>query len=160
MSTLYRRPFGVGAVLGRWITGAVLVASGISKLMAPSEEFAAIMDAYQLLPIQILMPLSRVLPWVELAVGVCLLLGLFLRWNSIAALALFGVFIAALSWVLARGIDLGGCGCFGKWGPELKPSQTLILDVGFFFLAALVSLDRERFWSVDRWRRKRQRPDL
>ncbi len=158
MNTLFRRPVGVGAVAGRWILGAVLLASGISKLMAPPEELAAIMDAYQLLPIQILMPLSRVLPWVEVAAGVCLALGLFLKWISVATLVMFGVFIAALASVLARGVDLSSCGCFGKWGPVLTPSQTIVLDVGFFSLAAMVSLDRERFLSLDRWFRKRRNP--
>src|SRR5688572_8967688 len=104
------------ALAGRVSAGAALLLSGFSKLSSAPEEFAFVMESYRLLPLRVVMPLSKILPWVETGVGLLLLAGLFLRAASAAAAVLFSVFMAALASTLVRGIDLGDCGCFGKWG--------------------------------------------
>jgi uncharacterized membrane protein YphA (DoxX/SURF4 family) len=135
----------------RWIAGSVLAAAGFLKLLSPPEELALVMESYRLLPVSVLMPLARVLPWTELFAGVYLFLGYAQRVSALAAMALFSGFVGALVSVQARGIDLAECGCFGRAGPHFTPWQALFFDAVILVLAAAALRDPYKRWSLDRW---------
>jgi uncharacterized membrane protein YphA (DoxX/SURF4 family) len=142
------------AVAARLTVGAVLVISGFSKVMIPVEEFAMVLEGYQLFPLPMLMVLARVLPWVELFAGACLFLGVATGLAGVVATALFIGFIMALGSTLVRGVPVEDCGCFG-WGlPHLHPAVTIVMDAGLLVLCILVLVDRERLFSLERWLRK------
>lgn len=75
-----------------------------------------VVDAYDVLPEGLVRVVAAVLPWVEIAVGLLLVLGLFVRFAGIATAALGVLFIAALAQAKARGLQID-CGCFGAGGP-------------------------------------------
>ncbi len=108
-STLARR---IALALARIILGLVFVYAAYTKLRQPWLVFAMSIDAYQLLPENAVLAVARVVPWLELAIGILLLAGYRLRWAAPAAtlvlLAFFGIMVHA--WFQGRGID---CGCFG-----------------------------------------------
>ena len=134
----------------RLAVGTVLVVAGILKASAPAEEFAVVIESYQVVSPEAALPLAAVLPWVELWVGFSLIAGYLTRLSSAAGGALFMCFIGALAAAKARGIDLPHCGCFGSgWHPD--PNLTLALDLGLLMLCVLAYRRGAALWSLDRW---------
>jgi uncharacterized membrane protein YphA (DoxX/SURF4 family) len=58
---------------------------------------------------------AAILPWLEIAIGLLLVAGLFVRFAGVATAALAALFIAAMGQAKARGLDIS-CGCFGGGG--------------------------------------------
>ena len=69
----------------RLLLGAVFVYAAYTKLRQSWLLFALSIDSYQLLPEWAVFALARTLPWLELALGVLLIAGVWLRYLSIAA---------------------------------------------------------------------------
>ena len=116
--------------------GALFLAAGVAKLRDPAG-FATEISNYRFLPA--LAPyLATMLPMIEAALGVTLLVGPA-RWRRAAALATAGllvVFTVAVAQVVARGINVD-CGCFGgNSGPVT--GWTVARDLGLLGAAALL----------------------
>jgi len=96
----------------RILLGIIFVYAAYTKLRQPWLLFAMSIDAYQLLPEWAVLATARVLPWLELAIGLLLLTGMALPYVSLIASVILAVFfgIMALSFGKGMGID---CGCFG-----------------------------------------------
>ena len=73
-------------------------------------------DAYDVLPGDVVRFVALVLPLVEIAVAMLLILGLFVRFAGVSTALLAAVFIAGLTQAKARGLEID-CGCFGGGGP-------------------------------------------
>lgn len=71
----------------------VLGVAGLAKLDQP-DVFANSLRQYRLLPYWSLNPISRVVPWVELAASVALITGMVARATTLFVCALFAVFFA------------------------------------------------------------------
>jgi uncharacterized membrane protein YphA (DoxX/SURF4 family) len=138
------------AVAARVLVGGILLASGLLKAMVPAEEFALALENYQLLPVTVLLPLARVLPWVEIFVGAFLWAGFSLRASALAAVFLHAVFFAVTLSAVARGLDVPDCGCFGSRGPHMRPAQVMILDAVLVGLSWVIFRDPHRLLSLDR----------
>ena len=97
--------------------------------------FALSIDSYQMLPEWAVYAVARTLPWLELALGVLLATGVWLRYLSIVATAILGLFFTVMlvSYFRGAGID---CGCFGVG--EALSAKTLLRDG--VLLAAAISL--------------------
>ena len=85
------------------------------------------------------------LPWVEVALGVLLLIGVFPRIAAGLSLPLTAGFMANNSWALSQGIEqFSQCAhCFGVWEELLgaiSPLQALCLDIVLFCLAFIILL--------------------
>lgn len=140
-----------GAVLAaRLAAGALLVYSGALKASAPAEEFAVVIETYQLLPPGSATTLAALLPWAEILLGWALLLGWMTRAAAAGAAGLFGMFVLALLSTKARGIDLPNCGCFG--GVIMpKPSVMIVIDLVLLGLAVLAFRRGPAGPSLDNW---------
>jgi uncharacterized membrane protein YphA (DoxX/SURF4 family) len=126
----------------RVLLGAVFIYAAYTKLRQSWLLFALSIDSYQLLPEWAVFTLARTLPALELALGVLLVAGVWLRYLSVVAAAILALFFSVMivSYFRGAGID---CGCFGVGEPlSLK---TLVRD-GVLLLAALtlVVLTRAR----------------
>jgi uncharacterized membrane protein YphA (DoxX/SURF4 family) len=99
--------------------------------------FAMQVDSYQLLPAWAVMPFARMLPWIELAVGLLLLSGAGLRYISLGASLLLALFYAVVirTYVLHIAIN---CGCFGP--NEKLDGWTLARDGCLFALGVAVTV--------------------
>jgi uncharacterized membrane protein YphA (DoxX/SURF4 family) len=78
------------------------------------------------------------LPWLEVGLGILLLLGIAVRISAFLGGALMVLFIAAISQAWARGLSID-CGCFGGGG-TVDPSETkylseILRDTGLALLA-------------------------
>jgi len=105
----------------RVILGGVLVVAGGLKAADPYSSATSV-RAYQVLPIHIANFLGFVLPFAEVALGIFLIAGIWIRLVSVLSAILMVVFIFAIAQAWIRGISLD-CGCFGKGG--LRDSQEL-----------------------------------
>lgn len=138
-------------IVARWLIGGVLLFAGMSKALGPAAEFAANIEAYRMLPSAFPTPLSLILPWIEIWVGLFLITGFHTLAAARAALGLFTVFIFALGSAILRKLDLNTCGCFGA--DSFSPQQTIMGDIVLWGLCLVLSLKRVvRPWlSLDHW---------
>src|SRR5438046_1044266 len=100
------------SVLPRILVGAVFIYSGFHKASAPAQEFAAVIEAYSVVPPDWAVPFAQILPCVELIFGVFLAAGFWTHWSARVLSALLVLFIGALLSASWRGIPLENCGCF------------------------------------------------
>jgi uncharacterized membrane protein YphA (DoxX/SURF4 family) len=118
--------------------GGLFIYAGSIKLIEP-KTFAILIEAYGIVPESLLMPMTIILPVLEVAAGIGLLFDVEGSLSVIAGLLVF--FIAILSYGIWMGIDVD-CGCFGPKDPEseafhgLKASlyRDLIMLSGIVFM--------------------------
>ena len=94
----------------RIVLGGIFLYTGHIKLESPLQ-FAAILFGYKLFLDSLILLLTHYFPWVEIALGILLLVGWKIRYVSLAACGLLATFIAVLTTTYLRGID-ANCGCF------------------------------------------------
>ncbi|MFH1123512.1 MAG: MauE/DoxX family redox-associated membrane protein [Pseudomonadota bacterium] len=94
----------------RMILGIVFLLASIDKILHP-EAFAEAITNYRILPDAIINLTAIVLPWIELMVGLCLVSGIWVPGASLLSALLLMVFLGAILFNVARGLDIE-CGCF------------------------------------------------
>jgi uncharacterized membrane protein YphA (DoxX/SURF4 family) len=109
----------------RNVLGLVFLYAAYSKLRQPWLLFAMAIDAYRLLPEWAVVTLARALPWCELALGILLLTGFWLRQVAFAASLLLIVFFGVMLRSYAKGLEID-CACFGLG--EALSIKTLLRD--------------------------------
>jgi len=107
-------------LLGRLILGGVLLAAGGLKAFVPSDAANAV-AAYKILPTLIAHIVGYAIPWLEIAIGLLLIIGISVRLAAIMGGLVMLIFVAAIISVWARGL-LIDCGCFGGGG-VIDPSK-------------------------------------
>ena len=144
----------VGLVL-RLFLGVVLIWAGAAKVGRPLTAERAV-QAYEIFPMEVAKWIGLALPFLEIVLGVLLVLGLFTRAAAIASTLLMVAFIVGISQAWARGLTID-CGCFGGGGQvgadETRYPQEIARDVVFALAGAwlwwrprsLASLDRILF---------------
>ena len=120
MRVFHRKYQSVITLVARLIVGGVLLVAGGLKAFVPTESANAV-AAYKILPTQIAHIVGYALPWLEIAIGVLLIVGISVRMAAIVAAGIMMIFIAAIISIWARGI-LIDCGCFGGGG-LIDPSK-------------------------------------
>jgi uncharacterized membrane protein YphA (DoxX/SURF4 family) len=131
------RLLDVVGTLARFGLAAVWLVSGLLKAADPDQTYVAV-RAYDVLPEPGVEVVAALLPWVELALGVLLLVGVGTRLVAALSAVLLVVFVAGVTQAWARGLSID-CGCFGGGG-AVEPGQTtyvqeLLRDAGFLLMA-------------------------
>tara|TARA_R110002050_G_scaffold57423_5_gene129207 strand:- start:124639 stop:125187 length:549 start_codon:yes stop_codon:yes gene_type:complete len=108
MSWLINDP--VLSILATLFVGLVLAVAAISKLRSP-DEFQGVVDNYRLLPSFLVAPVARLLPLVELACAVALMVPPAREMAAWVAVGLFVMFTMALAINVGRGRTHIDCGC-------------------------------------------------
>ena len=133
----------------RCLVGSVFVFAGCSKLLLPHAEVVALMQQYTVLPRLLLPYLATALPWVEVVSGTALIIG----WYTTPAVLLVGLQLVGFSLlmivVLAAGIPIEDCGCFGTIGLPETPLQVLIRDLIMLALLGLVWQRQDNVLAFD-----------
>ena len=136
----------------RWITvvlrvllGAIFVYAAWTKLRLPWQLFAMSIDSYQLLPPSMVELVARTLPWFELALGLAVLAGIWLRFTSGIMSLLLIVFFTLMVRAAIKGQEIS-CGCFGpgetmSWKTMLRDGAML---AGSLLVTALAFLRARR----------------
>jgi len=124
-------------LLSRLFLGGILVYASYDKILHPVP-FAEIVFNYQILPDLLVNLVSLFLPWIELLVGLSLILGIWSPGSVLICTFLLVVFFSALVFNMAKGLDID-CGCFTtSIGPSSGGHMLwyLVRD-GFFLFVAL-----------------------
>lgn len=124
-------------LVGRLILGAVFLYAAYTKLNAPWLVFAVSINSYQVVPLNLIEPIARTLPWFELVLGLLLLSGFLLRWVGVVCSGLLGFFFVLMIRSFAIGLQID-CGCFGP-GEALGP-KTLVRDGTLLALSIAVTV--------------------
>jgi uncharacterized membrane protein YphA (DoxX/SURF4 family) len=135
-------------LLGRLFLGGLLIYSGYTKLFIPGMNphppvsvalalFATQIDSFQLLPPWAVTRLAHTLPFVEIALGILLVIGWRLRlWSSLASVLLLG-FLGVIIRSYALGLQIN-CGCFGPG--EALTIKTVLRDAALVAVSLLLTV--------------------
>jgi putative oxidoreductase len=146
-------------LISRIVLGGVFLVAGATKI-ANSGGLAASIRSYELgLPEWFVSLSAHALPYLEIMLGLYLLVGLFTKVAAWATIALTAIFLLALVQGALRGLEID-CGCFGS-SADGEPGGNLLLaaarDVGLLALELHVALAPIGRFSVDSLLR-RERP--
>jgi uncharacterized membrane protein YphA (DoxX/SURF4 family) len=139
-------------LLLRVYVGGVFVYASMYKINYPGE-FAETIASYQLLPYWAVNLTALIMPWLELASGVLLVLGV--RTKSAAALVggMLLLFSLVILVTLLRGIPIG-CGCFTSveeplgWGTLWRDLLWLAMALQVYFFPSALQLEDQVLRSL------------
>lgn len=153
---LQSAPFNYRRVIiwiGRLVLGAIFVYAGIAKLIFPNTHlwpmfflkfsvstnlsmFQQQVESYKMLSPESAGLLAHTLPFVEIVVGLMLLLGWRLKiWATLVTLIMLG-FLGVVTRAYLLHMDIN-CGCFGT--PEKLTGMTIVRDASISALALLMT---------------------
>jgi hypothetical protein len=93
----------------RWLVAVIFVSAGIAKRIAP-RDFVAALERYGLTQVRIRSMVAKLLPPLEIAIGLLLAAGVVPIALGFAATAALCFFASAIAWNLLRGRKFD-CGC-------------------------------------------------
>ena len=136
----------------RLVVGGVWIAAGALKLGDLTASGRSVV-AYRIIPFDAAMFLGAVLPFLEVTIGLLLVLGLATRVIAVVSVVLFGIYIVAIASVWARGLRID-CGCFGTGGDltgDQRPQYAIeiIRDIALLFVAGFLVLFPRTRLSLD-----------
>lgn len=119
----------------RLLLGGIFVWASLYKILDPAA-FAGVIANYQLLPDALVHSFAVTLPWLELLLGCFLIFGVWLPGAVVLINLLLLVFLGALLFNVARGLDIH-CGCFtSDTIGDPKTTSYLIHDAVLITVAA------------------------
>lgn len=143
---------GVGTVV-RLGLAAVWLVSGAIKVADLNQAYVAVL-AYDVLPASVVGVVAAGVPFLEVALGALLLVGLGTRVVAAVSVVVLVAFVAAVAQAWARGLTID-CGCFGGGG-QVSAAETnypweIARDVGFLALAGWLVARPRTLLSLDGW---------
>ena len=139
-------------LLARVVLGGTLLVAGALKV-GNLQKSAMAVRAYELLPVSLANFLGYALPWIEIGVGLLLILGVATKTVAVIGAINMLVFIIAIAQAWARGLSID-CGCFGGGG-SVDPEDTkylseIIRDLSLFALGIYLYLYPKGRFALDK----------
>ena len=122
-----------GGTVAQLAIGVLFLGAALAKL-SDLNDFANQVNHYRLAPVAVVNLIAMVTPWIELLVGLSLVLRVKPRAGAVLALAMMLVFTVAVAAAWARGLDFR-CGCFGKAGAQSIGARKFLENVALTLLA-------------------------
>jgi uncharacterized membrane protein YphA (DoxX/SURF4 family) len=126
----------------RIVIGMVFVAAGLGKL-SDLQAFAREIENFDVLYPGYENTVAILLPWIEIIVGLALVLGIRARGAAWLAAGCMAVFTIGVIQAMARNLDIS-CGCFGTSNAMRVGMRKLIENVIFLGFAVVGSLRRSQ----------------
>ena len=147
-----RRGLDLVGLLARLVLGITLLVAGGMKVGNPRGAARAV-QGYEVMPFDLAAYVGYALPWIEIIIGVLLVLGLFTRINAVLGTLLMVAFVIGIGQAWARGLTID-CGCFGGGGEvsaaETKYGQEIARDLFFALCGAWLVVRPRTTFSLDR----------
>jgi len=127
-------------LLARLVLGITYLVAGIDKGVN-LEQTKRATRAFQILPYDLANLWGTFMPFLEVVLGVLLIIGLLTRFTAVLGGLLMVAFIIGIASVWARGISIE-CGCFGGGGASATTHYPvdLLRDTGLLLCAAWLVL--------------------
>jgi len=140
--------------IGRLVLGGIFVYAGFSKLLLPNthlwpmfvlkfslsmniSSFAQQIESYKMISPEASQVVAHTLPFVEIVLGLLLLIGWRLRIWATAITAIMVGFLTVVTRAYLLHMDIN-CGCFGT--PEKLTGMTVLRDAAFLALALVMTV--------------------
>lgn len=143
----------VGLIFRIVLAGVLLYAGGV-KLIEPHGARDAIM-AYRIFPPSWAPVMGYALPLLEIALGLFLLVGLFVRLSALVTAILMLAFVGGIISVWVRGYSID-CGCFGGGG-DISPAgrasrytQEILRDLAFAAMGIWLFMRPRSLYSLEK----------
>jgi len=120
-------------LIARFGLGGVFIYASIEKIASPWR-FVNIVINYHILPEKLAIYLGFLLPWIELILGIFLIVGIFVRGSSMAVSFLLVVFLAAIVVKSLNG-TISTCGCFSMSQTASDHGLAFYIGRDVFFLS-------------------------
>jgi uncharacterized membrane protein YphA (DoxX/SURF4 family) len=152
LDVVRRWPWSWIGTAARLVLGGVWLVAGALKIGDLNASGRAVV-AYRLLPPSLASDIGAVLPFVEIALGVLLVLGLAIRLSAIVSAVLLVAYIIGIASVWARGLRID-CGCFGSGGDLAANAQPTyfsetIRDIALLVVAGFLAVRPRTRLSLD-----------
>ena len=139
-------------LLARLILGSVLLVAGALKVPNLPKSAMAV-RAYEMLPIPVANFLGYTLPWIEIGLGLLLIVGVTVKISGALGGLTMLAFIIAIAQAWARGLSID-CGCFGGGG-TIDPEDTkylseIIRDIGLMGLGIFLYLYPKGRFAIEK----------
>jgi uncharacterized membrane protein YphA (DoxX/SURF4 family) len=143
------------SVASRLLLAVMFIWACIHKIAEPYD-FALQVATYQILPLALVNLQAIVLPWLELAAALGLVIGLWTRSAALLTCGMNIMFIAAIALALSADLHLQ-CGCFAssQAGEEMNASL-IARDVGLLIVGAFLVYVRPDRFTLDGWMERRR----
>jgi len=139
----------------RVLLGCMFLYTGFIHAMDP-QGFAVAVGNYRVLPPVLVNPFAVALPWIELAAGALLVMGIFVPGSSLIIAGMLLMFTIALAMALAKGLDIS-CGCFTTSREAQRISWVYLgRDLGLLAMAVHVFFFDTGFASIRNLMKPRQ----
>lgn len=140
-------------LVARLLLGGVLLVAGGLKVGNPLGSARAV-QGYDVMPFEVAEYIGYALPWVEVVIGVLLVLGLFTRTSALLGALLMAAFVIGITQAWVRGLTID-CGCFGGGGQvdsgETEYGQEIARDLGLALCGVWLLVRARTAYSLDRF---------
>jgi len=121
--------------LVRMIIGAVFIWASYDKIIDP-EKFSREISNYHIVPFGLENTIAIILPWIELIIGIGLIVGFYIDANTLITGCLIIIFNILIFQAMVRGFNIE-CGCGLKEGQMVgygKLFENFLLLLGCIFI--------------------------
>lgn len=142
-------------LVGRLLLAGVFLFAAYSKIFLPNSVFGPLpakfalstnlrnfvpaVEQYKVVSHGTAVFVAQTLPFVELSLGLLLLIGWRVRiWLAATSAMLLG-FLSLLTWAFLNHMDIKDCGCFASSIPEPLNGWTLVRDGSFLVFALIIT---------------------
>jgi len=132
-------------VTTRIILGAVFLWASFGKILEPGD-FARSISNYHIVPFGIENIVALILPWLELLIGMGLILGIMVDGSVQISAILLIMFILMIGQAILRGFNIE-CGCGLKEG-EVIGLNKILENIVFLGGAYIVMQRKKRFFEI------------
>jgi len=165
---------GIISLIASILIGLTLLVSGTGKIIGLEETPAQVVDFISnFLPAIFITPTTiyflfyifvpHIMPWAEVILGACILIGFLPRLMAVLCLPLLLAFMGTNLWSIIQGGYTTCASCFGIWEKyfgSLTPAQSLIYDLVLFaFAIVIIIFQPTGFLSSRKWLAKGKKLD-
>ncbi len=133
MKIVFQNPILI--LMIRLFLGGLFIYASLDKITDP-QSFSRDISNYHIIPFGLENSMAVILPWLELFIGLGLILGCLVDGAALVSMSLLVIFIVAIGSAILRGYNIE-CGCGLKEG-EVVGTQKLLENTILFLLGFLI----------------------
>jgi putative oxidoreductase len=145
-SKQYASLLGLFILASRILIGGLFIYASVYKILEPAA-FASSIRNYMILPAEWSNIVAITLPWIEIAAGIFLILGIQIRPSALITSGMLAVFLSAVIYAYSIGLNID-CGCFKAAADSSSKISILTIVRDFLLLAdsfLIVLFDQGKF---------------